>query len=163
MTTEEMQPTLAAEAGNDVTALAVVPDEKLSTTIELEKRRILLQGWIDRQSLHAPSTKAHKELGERIAKLQQKYDCELSAWRGRQLLLPKMREASVAKRKATLASKMEATVERICDAVENVATVKERDALAAAVAAALAPPAASSKSRKRAKKDKAAEVDEDSE
>ena len=140
MATEHAEEPVLAQEASPTTTLALVPEGKLSMPIPLERQRIVLQGWIDRQMLHDPSTKAFKELGERVAKLQQKYDKDLSVHRGRQLMQPALREAAMKKRTATLEKKRAATIDRVVASVEGVAPVKDKAQLKAAVAAALAPP-----------------------
>ena len=160
----EPEPALAQEAANGVTTLAVAMEEKPTTmTIPLERQRIVLQGWIDRQMLHSPSTKAYKELGERVAKLQQKYDKDCGAYRGRQLMQPALREAAMKKRAATVKAKHEAMVgdivKRVTDALGADAAGKKK---AAAAVADLFESAEKAEPKKKKQKAKVA-VEEDSE
>lgn len=160
MSADEQEP-LAQEASPS-TALALVHEEKLSVPIPLERQRIVLQGWIDRQMLHDPSTKTYKELGERVAKLQQKYDKDLSVHRGRLLMQPALREAAAKKRAATVKAKHDAMISdivtRVTDALGADAAGKKK---AAAAVADLFEPSEKAEPKKKAKKAKVA-VEEDS-
>lgn len=161
MSLDEQEPTLAQETGNGVTTLTVVPDEPVSTTtVPLETKRVALEFWTARRDLHQPTSKAYKELGERVAKLQQKYDKDLSVHRGRQLMQPALREAAAKKRAATVKAKHEAMVadivKRVTDALGADAAGKKK---AAAAVADLFEPAEKAEPKK--KKAKVA-VEEDS-
>lgn len=117
---EEPTPTMAQEDANSTTTLALAPEpEQLSTTIGLEKRRLALEQWEQRRDLHAADTKTHKALTEKCLALRQKYEVEVGAHRGRQLLLPKSRAESSLKRKATVKAKHAAMVNDIVDKVVN--------------------------------------------
>ena len=98
MTTDAEQPVLADDASNPVTTLALAPEAKPATTIVLEHQRIALQGLMERQALHDPSTKSYKAIGARVAKLQQRYDNDLSAFQAKQLLRPTKRIEANLKR-----------------------------------------------------------------
>jgi hypothetical protein len=132
----EQPPVLAQEDSNPTTTLAIVAEEKQPTTIVLEHQRIALQSLIERQALHDPSTKSYKALGERVAKLKQRYDNETSAFQAKQLLLPTRRAAASTKRAATLKAKHEAlitdVVKRVTDALGADAASKKRAAAAVA-------------------------------
>ena len=132
----EPPPVLADEA-NPTTALALVPEEKQpTTTIELEKRKIILHQWEQRRDLHDPSTKSYRALDERCVALRQKVEADLDEYRAKQLLRPKMRAAAIAKRAATLKAKHEAlitdVVNRVTDALGTDAAGKKRAAAAVA-------------------------------
>ena len=130
MTTDAEQPVLADDASNPVTTLALAPEEKPATTIVLEHQRIALQGLMERQALHDPSTKSYKAIGARVAKLQQRYDNDLSAFQAKQLLRPTKRIEANLKRIKTLEKKKAATVQRVIAAVEkNVGSVKDKTRL----------------------------------
>ena len=136
MADAEPPPVLADEA-NPTTALALVPEEKQpTTTIELEKRKIILHQWEQRRDLHHPSTKSYRALDERCAVLRQKVEADLDEYRAKQLLRPKMRVAASAKRAATLKAKHEAlitdVVKRVTDALGADAAGKKRAAAAVA-------------------------------
>ena len=126
----EQPPVLAQEDSNPTTTLALVAEEKQPTTIVLERQRIALQGLIERQALHGPSTKLYKALGEKAAKLKLRYDNETSAFQAKQLLLPTRRAAASTKRKQTLKAKREAmvsdVVKRVSDALGADAAGKRR-------------------------------------
>lgn len=129
-------PPVLADEANPTTTLTLVAEEKQPTTIVLEHQRIALQGLIERQSLHNPSTKSYKALGEKVAKLKQRYDNESSAFQAKQLLRPTMRAAASAKRTATLKAKREAlisdVVQRVTDALGADAASKKKAAAAVA-------------------------------
>ena len=59
--TEEVPPAVAEDECNQTTTLAVVP-EQTSTTIPLERQRIVLEQWEHRRDLHLPTTKSFKLL-----------------------------------------------------------------------------------------------------
>ena len=163
MATEHAEEPVLAQEASPTTTLALVPEGKLSMPIPLERQRIVLQGWIDRQMLHDPSTKAFKELGERVAKLQQKYDKDLSVHRGRQLMQPALREAAMRKRAATVKAKHDAMVgdivKRVTDALGADAAGKKK---AAAAVADLFEPSEKAEPKKKRQKAKVV-VEADSE
>jgi hypothetical protein len=85
-----------------------------------------------------------------VAKLQQRYDNDLSAFQAKQLLRPTKRIEANLKRIKTLEKKKAATVQRVIAAVEkNVGSVKDKTRLTEAVAAALEPPKVETKAKKR--------------
>lgn len=159
-------PPVLADEANATTALTLVAEEKQPTTIVLEHQRIALQGLIERQALHDPSTKLYKILGEKVAKMQQRYDNELNTFRAKQLLRPKMRAAASAKRTATLKAKHEAmvsdVVKRVSDALGADAAGKKKAAMAVAdlFGENVAPEPAAKKAK--TKKTKRSEIEEES-
>ena len=159
MSADEPEPALAPEE-SPTTALVVAPEQPTSTTIELEKRRIVLAQWEQRRDLHQTTTKAYRDLADKCAVLRQAYERDVAAYRGRQLMQPALREAAAKKRTATLEKKRAATIDRVVASVEGVAPVKDKAQLKAAVAAALAPP---QEPPKKKKQKKAAVEEEDSE
>ena len=128
-------PVLADEA-NPTTALVLAEEKPATTTIELEKRKIILHQWEQRRDLHHPSTKSYRALDERCAVLRQKVETDCDEYRAKQLLRPKTRAAASAKRKQTLKAKREAmvsdVVKRVTDALGTDAAGKKRAAAAVA-------------------------------
>ena len=150
MTTTEETPTLASEAANDVTTLALAPEsESLSTTIVLEKKKAALDFWCARRDLHESGCKAFKKLQEKTELLRAEYERELDAWRGRKLMEPQMRLEAKKRRAATIAKKKADAIDRVVAAVGGIVAVKDKTKLAEVVAAALAP---AEEAKKRSKK-----------
>ena len=143
------------------TALAIVPDEPVSTTVPLETKRVALEFWTARRDLHQPTTKAYRELADKCLVLKQAYERELAAHRGRQLMQPQRRLETAKKRKATLLQRRADSIGRVVKAVKGLGSVKDDDALAVAIADALEPPEPPKKKAKKAKK--VAEEEEDEE
>ena len=145
------------------TALVVTPEEKpVSTTIELETRRIALVQWEQRRDLHQESTKAYRDLANKCVVLRQAYERDVAAYRGRQLMAPQRRLETMKKRKATLLKKRADCIGRVVKAVQGLGSaVKDEDALAVAVADALEPPVEPKKKKSKGKKVAEEEGDSD--
>ena len=159
-------PPVLADEANPTTALALVPEEKQpTTTIELEKRKIILHQWEQRRDLHDPSTKSYRALDERCVALRQKVEADLDEYRAKQLLRPKMRAAASAKRAATLKAKHEALisdiVKRVTDALGTDAAGKKKAAAAVADLFGDGAPEPPAKKTKAAKKQRV-EAEEES-
>ena len=162
MSADEPEPALAPEE-SPTTALVVAPEQPTSTTIELEKRRIVLAQWEQRRDLHQESTKAYRDLANKCAVLRQAYERDVAAYRGRQLMAPQRRLETMKKRKATLLKRRADSIGRVVKAVQGLGSaVKDNDALAVAVADALEAPEPKKKKSKGAKKARV-EAEEDSE
>ena len=163
--TEEVPPAVAEDECNQTTTLAVVP-EQTSTTIPLERQRIVLEQWEHRRDLHLPTTKSFKLLQDKCAALRQKYEMDLQTHRGRLLLLPKTREAANLKRKATLKDKHDKmvadVVRRVTEALGVDAAGKKKAAAAVADLLESAPEEKAVKKKAKAKKRGRTEVEEES-
>ena len=90
------------------------------------------------------------------------HERELKAWQGKKLMEPQRRLEAKKRRAETMVKKKQATVARLVDAVEGVATVKDQAKRVAAAAAALEPPEPPPKKHKKGAK-AAIEEEEDSE
>ena len=159
---DEPEPAPAPEE-SPTTALVVAPEQPTSTTIELEKRRIVLAQWEQRRDLHQTTTKAYRDLADKCAVLRQAYERDVAAYRGRQLMQPALREAAAKKRTATVKAKREAMISdivtRVTDALGADAAGKKK---AAAAVADLFEPVEKAEPKKKKQKAKAA-VEADSE
>ena len=153
MSTEET-PTLAAEAGNDVTTLALAPEsESLVTTVPLEKKKTSLEFWCARRDLHDSGSKTYKSLDAKVGLLRVEYERELDAWRGRKLQEPAKRLDAKKRRAETVAKKKR---DLITDIVDKVTTALGADAAAkkkamAAVSNLLEPAEEPKKKQKRSR------------
>ena len=146
------------------TALVAVQEEKpISTTIELETRRIALVQWEQRRDLHQESTKAYRDLADKCVVLRRAYERDVSAYHGKKLMAPQRRLETAKKRKATLLQRRADSIGRVVKAVKSLGSLKDEDALAVAVADALEPPEPPKKKAKKAKKARVEEEGDDDE
>ena len=152
MSATEPEPALAPET-SPTTALTLVPEKPVSTTIELETRRIALVQWEQRRDLHQESTKAYRDLADKCVVLRRAYERDVAAHHGKKLMAPQRRLETMKKRKATLLKRRADSIGRIVEAVKGLGSaVKDDDALAVAVADALEPPVEPKKKSKGTKK-----------
>ena len=159
MATEHVEQPVLAQEASPTTTLALADEPPATTTVPLESKRVALDFWTARRDLHDTQTKAFKALNDKVERLRVEYERELKAWQGKKLLEPQRRLESKKRRAETMAKKKEALIDRLVDAVEGVATVKDQTKLVAAVTAALEPPEPPPK--KKAKGAKAAVEEED--
>ena len=162
MSATEPEPEPAPEV-SPTTALTILPEEPVSTTVPLETKRVALDFWTARRDLHDVNSKTYKTLNKKVEVLDGVYQRELAAWKGRKMMEPALRLESKKRRAETMAAKKQATVARLVDAVEGVTAVKDKTKLAAAVTAALEAPEPPKKKQKKGATKAAVEEDDDSE
>lgn len=163
MAAERVEEPVLAQEASPTTTLALADEPPTTTTVPLESKRVALEFWTARRDLHDVNSKTYKTLNKKVVLLDSVYQRELAAWRGKKLLEPQRRLESKKRRAETLAKKKEALIDRLVDAVEGVATVKDQTKLVAAVTAALEPPEPPPKKQKKGAKAAVEEEEDDDE